>query len=201
MEGFHSMKYHGVIKSNIKGAFTVLPTMVAVSFGLSVLPYPLLSVVDAANGATAFTQQPRLVSASTPYTDTSILDATYYFTVELPATSGEPLQKVTFSQAEGSQLIRFDQQDSVAFEGTRSHHGPKLVLKPAKSDRSSKTVTVAFDPPLQPGKTVTIGIRPVRNPLYDGVYLFGVTAFPPGEQAAGQFLGFGRLQFYTDGNN
>jgi hypothetical protein len=60
---------------------------------------------------------------------------------------------------------------------------------------------VTFDPPVPPGKIITIGLRPTRNPLYDGVYLFRVTAFPPGEKATGQFLGFGRLQFYTDGNS
>ena len=188
-------------KSNIAGISLFLRPLLIVSFGLGALPLPLLSAVDAANGTIAFTQPPRLVSASTPYTDISILDATYYFTIELPATSGEPLQRVTFSQTEGSQRLRFDQQDSVAFEGMRSHHGPKLALKQTNSDRTSQAVTVTFDPSVAPGKTVTIGIRPVRNPLYDGVYLFGVTAFPPGEQAAGQFLGFGRLQFYTDGDN
>ena len=199
------MKYHCTNKSIIKGISTLLRSRFAISFELlvvgGVLPYLLSSAVNAADGTTAFTQPPRLVSASTPYTDTNILDATYYFTIELPATSGEPLQQVTFSQTEGSQRIRFDQQDSVAFEGTRNHPGPKLALKLTKSDRSSQAVTVTFDPPLPPGRTVTIGIHPVRNPLLDGIYLFGVTAFPPGEKVAGQFLGFGRLQFYTDGDN
>ena len=120
----------------------------------------------------------------------------------MPQNAGEPLQRVTFSQTQGSQLIRFDLKHTSAFEGTQDHEGSKLALEPpAKGARQTQTVTVTFDPPVTPGKTVTIALRTDRNPLYDGIYLFGVTAFPPGEQASGQFLGYGRLQFYTDGDS
>lgn len=141
-----------------------------------------------------------MVATTTPYTDTNVWDTTYYFTVELPVTAGEPLQRVTFSQTEGTEHIRFDLKHSSAFEGTRDRRGSKLALKLVKSD-PTQPVTVTFDPPVPPGKTVTIGLRTVRNPLFDGIYLFSVTAFPAGEQANGQFLGFGRLQFYTDGGS
>jgi hypothetical protein len=52
---------------------------------------------------------------------------------------------------------------------------------------------VVFEPAIAPGKTVTVALRPVQNPNFPGVYLFGVTAFPPGEKVHGQFLGFGRF--------
>jgi Protein of unknown function (DUF2808) len=58
---------------------------------------------------------------------------------------------------------------------------------------------VQFNPPVQPGRKVTIALSPQRNPAYSGVYLFGVTAFPTGEKSHGQFLGFGRLHFYDGG--
>ena len=54
--------------------------------------------------------------------------------------------------------------------------------------------TIAFDPPVSPGTTVTVALRAKRNPS-GGVYLFGVTAFPAGERSWGQFLGYGRLHF------
>lgn len=195
----------------MKCVSTFFTTLFVFSTGW-VLPHPVAYAVKT-DGTISFAQPPLLISATTPYTDTNVWDTTYYFTLELPVNAGEPLQRVTFSQTEGTERIRFDLKHSGAFEGTRDRRGPKLTLKPpAKSDlaearylpvvaRQTQPVTVTFDPPVPPGKTVTIGLRTVRNPLYDGVYLFSVTAFPAGEQAAGQFLGFGRLQFYTDGNS
>jgi hypothetical protein len=179
---------------------TLLSILFAVSTELSALPHSVRAA-DVMSRTAAFAEPPRLVSAKTPYTDTSTLDATYYFTLELPANAGVPLQQVSFSQTEGSQRIRFNRKDSSAFEGTPDRPGPKLTVKSTTSDRERQAISVTFDPPVTPGKVITIALRPVRNPLYDGVYLFGVTAFPVGERTNGQFLGYGRFQFYTDGNN
>ncbi len=186
----------------MKCVSTFFSTVLSVGVGLWVLPPPMAIGVKLPDGTITFAQPPLLVGAKTPYTDTNVWDTTYYFTLEFPLTAGEPLQKVTFSQTQGSQLIRFDLKHIYAFEGTQDHERSKLPLKPpAKGDRQTQNVTVTFDPPVSPGKTVTIALRTVRNPIYDGVYLFGVSAFPAGEQANGQFLGYGRLQFYTDSSD
>lgn len=177
---------------------TFFSTLFIVSLGLWVVPHPVARAVKI-NGTTAFAQPPSLVAATTTDKDTDAWVVKYYFTIELPATASEPLQRVTFSQTEGTERIRFHQKETFAFEGTQDHRGPKLALQ-STNNRQPQSISVTFDPPVPPGKTVTIGLLPVRNPRYDGVYLFGVTAFPAGEQAAGQFLGFGRLHFYTDGN-
>lgn len=66
--------------------------------------------------------------------------------------------------------------------------------QPAKSGE----VTVAFNPPVQPGKTVTVALRAKKNPTGGGIYLFGIKAFPGGENSYGQFLGYGRLHFYSN---
>lgn len=173
-----------------------------VGIGLWGLSQPLVQAVRSGNGTVTFAEPPLLVAAKTPYLETSATDTTYYFTLDLPANAGEPLQKVTFLQTEGSQPIKFDLKNNRAFEGTQEHKGSKLTLKPPiQGDRSSQKITVIFDPPVAPGKTVTIALRTIRNPLYDGIYLFGVTAFPAGEQATGQFIGYGRLHFYSDGDS
>lgn len=170
-------------------------TLAAVLEGVTVVP---ATPVQLANGTVSFVQPPRLVAATT--SSNTDVEATYYFTINLPPTADEPLQSVTFFQVEGTEQIRFIQEDSFAFEGTRNHRGPKLALK-SVNDPKTPTVTVTFDPPVPPGKTVTIGLRPLHNPSYDGVYLLGVSAFPPGERATGQFLGYGRLQFYRSGSS
>lgn len=68
----------------------------------------------------------------------------------------------------------------------------------AEVRQAHPSVSVTFDFPVLPGQTLTIGLPLDRNPSYDGVYLFDVTAFPLGKQTAGQSLGVGRLQFYSD---
>jgi hypothetical protein len=76
--------------------------------------------------------------------------------------------------------------------------GPQLKLKEVREDGEAGGVVVVFDVPVEPGTMVTVALRPYQNPRYEGVYLFGVTAFPRGEKAFGQFLGYGRFHFYSN---
>lgn len=149
------------------------------------------------DGTVYFAQPPELVEATTTFKGVNEWGATYYFTLNLPENAGEPLQRLTIIQKEGSSNIRFDLEDSRAFVGTRHRKGTRLTLGEVTREQKTKTVSVIFDPPVSPGQTVTVGLRPVQNPMFSGVYLFGVTAFPQGEKSHGQFLGFGRLHFYN----
>jgi hypothetical protein len=149
----------------------------------------------------SFKKPPNLIDVTTTYKETSAWGARYYFVLELPENAGEPLERVTINQRQGIEDIRFDLKKTQAFEGTPRHEGEKLTLKEVTIDAETKTVSVTFDPPVMPGKTFTIELRPVRNPDVDGVYLFGVTAFPAAEMPYGLYLGPGRLHFYRDGGD
>ena len=48
-------------------------------------------------------------------------------------------------------------------------------------DEATAEITVEFQQPIPPGNNLTVGLKPRRNPDYGGVYLFGVTAYPAGE--------------------
>ncbi|MBD2457009.1 DUF2808 domain-containing protein [Nostoc sp. FACHB-87] len=168
-----------------------------VGVGICSLPQFAANAVTLGSGAIAFAQPPTLVSASTPYNETSVSDTTYYFTVKVPAAAGESLQQVTFTQISGAEEIEFNSNDTFAFVGTRDRRGEKLALKSVVSN-DKQNFTVTFANPVPPDQTVTIGLRTYRNPFNDGVYLFGVKAFPSGQETVGQFLGVGRLQFYKD---
>ncbi|MBW4626288.1 MAG: DUF2808 domain-containing protein [Brasilonema octagenarum HA4186-MV1] len=159
----------------------------------------LSQAVQLRDGKVYFIQPPTLLGAVTTYKDTYVWGATYYFTIGLPENAGEPLQTITIHQREGVDRVRFDLRHTSAFEGTPSKEGPKLALKDVTRDSKTKTLSLIFDPPVPPGRTITLALKPVQNPTVAGVYLFGVTAFPPGEQPHGQFLGYGRLQFYNFG--
>ncbi|BAY49292.1 hypothetical protein SAMD00079811_69210 [Scytonema sp. HK-05] len=177
----------------------LLSTAIACTAVIGGYTVDLSQAVQLRDGKVYFVQPPSLGDVVTTYKETYVWGATYYFTIGLPENAGEPLQRITINQREGVDRVRFDLKDTSAFEGTRSKKGQKLALKDAASDRKTKTISLTFDPPVPPGRTITIALKPVQNPQVAGVYLFGVTAFPPGEQAHGQFLGYGRLQFYNFG--
>ncbi|BAY07233.1 DUF2808 domain-containing protein [Calothrix sp. NIES-2098] len=166
--------------------------------GYTLKPSPAIQLQD---GTVYFAEPPRLVSATTTYNEVYVWGATYYFTLNLPENAGEPLQKVTINQREGLDYVRFDLKNTVAFAETSSHTKQKLGLKDATSDRKTRTTSLIFDPPVDPGKTITIALQPRQNPSVSGVYLFGVTAFPAGKKSHGQFLGYGRLTFYSHGHS
>jgi hypothetical protein len=177
--------------SNLFGAMALVASLLGVTASS-------IQAIQLADGTVSFEKPPRLVKATTTYNQADISGATYYFTIELPENAGEPLQKVTINQRQGFDDIRFDLDDSRAFEGTPRNKGERLTLAAVTKDDETQTISVTFDPPVTPGKTITVGLRPRRNPWTGGVYLFGVTAFPAGEKPYGLYLGVGRLHFYDN---
>lgn len=155
---------------------------------------PLSTPSSGGRGRVSFAKSPRLVTAAASSNRAYEWGATYYFTVSLPETAGVPLQQVTISQIEGDK-IKYRLEKSEAFEGTHRDRGVKLKLGQVTLDKETQTVLVTFDPPIPPGKTVTIGLNPTRNPS-DIICLFRVKVFPAGEQVQPLELGVGRLHFY-----
>jgi len=178
---------------SIATSLGILLTTAMATWGMSM---PFSQAVTLADGTVYFVQPPRLLKATTTQSATYAWGATYYFTLDLPENAGEPLRRVTIAQREGIDALRYDLKDTQAFVGEPRGKRQAVALSEVIGDRKTRTVSVRFDPPIAPGQTVTVGLRPVRNPNIGGVYLFGVTAFPEGQKAHGQFLGFGRLQFY-----
>lgn len=152
------------------------------------------------DGTVYFAKPPRLVKAVTTRSETNVWSATYYFTLSLSPDAGVPLERVTITKTEGAGDIRYSPEETIAFEGTHRDKGQQLTVGEVAIDKETRSVLVTLNPPVPPGKTVTIGLRPVRNPKNGGIYLFGVTAFPAGEKPYGHFLGYGRLHFY-DGSD
>ncbi len=180
--------------------FALVGTGLIATVGILIAPRPAVAI-QLADGTVYFASPPRLGPVSTTNSAVDAWVVTYYFTVAVPANAGEPLGQVTIAQSEGSDRIRFSPQQITAFLGTRDRNTPRITLGSVIADRKTQTVTVNFDPPVPPGQTVTLALSPERNPLYGGVYLFGVTAFPEGTKTHGQFLGFGRLHFYESGHD
>lgn len=179
-----------------------LATSFSVS-GMAVLNnQPLLAIES--NGQIYFEHPPELVSASTTQNTAAISNPTYYFTLSVPEDAGEPLGRVEIIPKDTNtamRSIRYEPEDTQAFLGTPRDRGDALTLGNTDVNDENQTVTINFDQPVPPGSTVTIALKPERNPRLSGIYLFGVTAYPTGESPYGQFLGYGRLHFYQQGDN
>ena len=164
---------------------------------------PSAEAVQLRDGKTYFVQLPFLLGAETTINRIYSWNATYYFAISLPQNMGEPLQKLEIAQTEGFDNVDFYSNETIAYlqspSGDRVAISSKTEVLPSQ-DRDRDKVIITFDPPIpasnQLNSKLIVGLRPVRNPRYDGVYLFGVTAFPQGDRPNSQFLGYGRLSFY-----
>lgn len=155
------------------------------------------SAVTLPNGQTAFDAPPHLIKAESSYSSSN-LPSTYFFTLRIPDNAGEPLKAVKIVQRENLDTIRYQSNATQAFRGNRWAQGPQLSLAAIGGPTETGEMVVEFDPPVQPGKTVTVALKAKQNPTFGGVYQFGVTAYPAGKRGIGQFLGYARLNFYSD---
>jgi hypothetical protein len=177
---------------------SIIPLCLA---SILIVSFSSARAVELEGGRTAFEKSPRLLDAVTTLSSVRVWGAKYYFTIALPNDIGEPLGKITIQQRQGGDEIDFYRDKTFAFVGTRKDKGENLSLASVNWDEQTKTISLIFDPPVSPGTTLTVGLKPKRNPDYGGVYLFGVTAFPVGSNPDGLYLGVGRLQFYEGNTN
>jgi hypothetical protein len=150
-----------------------------------------------ADGRMVFDHAPRLVrTASTLhalYTPTI-----YQFTLTIPENAGASLKAVTITQTTKLELAKFNMARTTAFLGDSFAGGLAVPLASigGAMPADSSAVTITFDQPIAPGKTVTISLEGKPNLLVKGAHLFGITAYPEGENSPGVFLGYGRVQVY-----
>ncbi|MBD2021162.1 DUF2808 domain-containing protein [Leptolyngbya sp. FACHB-36] len=150
---------------------------------------------------TFFSHPPQLVRAAA-FPNGGSVSSTYEFTLTVPKDAGQPLKAVTIAQATNVETVKFNGANHKAFIGRRFADGPEIRLASVGGAQPANPgeATIVFDPPVQPGSTVTIALAAQRNPSWNGVYLFGVTAYPDGKNGLGQFLGYGRINFYGNSN-
>ena len=185
-----------VFSPNLKNLF------MAGSLALGILiPTTFLSAnaFDLGDGRTAFERAPRLIRTAASHSSVNS-PSSYQFTIEVPEDAGEALKAVIISPKKNAKNINFDVSDSNAFIGDSFAGGTSLSLANIGGGQmnGSNEVTFVFDEPVEPGNTVTVSLKVNRNPGGSGVYLFGVTAFPEGENSPGLYLGSGRLHFLRD---
>lgn len=155
------------------------------------------AAVQLADGTTAFNSPPRLTDFVTLDTYTNERHPTYYVTVNLLPEAGESLETLTVSLIEGRFTRLNYRTDGIrVFAGTRRDRGPEYSVAVADFDDDSQTLTIQLAEPAEPGQLITFALDLVRNPRWDGVYLYDVTAAPAGENPRFQRIGTGRIHIY-----
>ncbi len=170
--------------------------------GVNFLIVQSTEALELTSGQRVFEKAPRLIRSAANFRSRDAL-AYYYFTIKLPEDAGEPLKAVTILQKTNLEEITFFPGKTRAFFGDIFKKDLSIPLASAESLVSKQSsdnngVKVVFEKPVESGNTVTISLR-ARNPQYGGIYLFGVTAFPWGENSQGMYLGSGRIHFVIRG--
>ena len=166
---------------------------IGASYGaLTVAP---VGAVEFPDGRVAFEKSPRLLGARATFDGVGVRRVKYYFTLSLPADSGEPLQAVTIAQQPNSETIEFLLEETVAVLGASSRKGEPIEIAAVIQAEEGSPITVELARPIAPGETLTVGVVARRNPRFGGIYLFRVEALPEGEKPLALALGLGRLTF------
>ncbi|MDA0672143.1 MAG: DUF2808 domain-containing protein [Cyanobacteria bacterium] len=166
------------------------------AIALATLPVPSLGV-QFPDGTVAFTTPPRLAAFEATRNLTGVRHVTYYFTVTLPAAADEGLKTLEIQLIEGrANRLGYDLEATTVFGGHPDDRGPDLAIASTAYDEDTQTVTLTLAEAAAPGQDLTVALHPVRNPVWEGVYLFELTAWPAGELTRSQRVGTARLHLY-----
>ncbi|HAC66116.1 MAG TPA: hypothetical protein DCF68_21930 [Cyanothece sp. UBA12306] len=165
---------------------------------LTVLVSPAIAR-ELGSGLTVFDKSPLLTNMVTTLSSIRVAGAKYYLTIKLGENVGEPLEKLTLQQSNGSEIVSYYLEQTVAFEGTPVNRGRSLSISETKQNLDNNKISIILDPPINPGTTFTVEFKPKRNPEKPGVYRFTISAYPAGEKPQGLYIGMGRLRFYHHG--
>ncbi|MFM7574486.1 MAG: DUF2808 domain-containing protein [Snowella sp.] len=123
--------------------------------------------------------------------------ASVTFSIQVPANARQSLKAITINPITNVETIAFKEADTRAVMGEDYASGTPLALSSigGEQDPNDKSTTLVFDQPIEPGNTVTVRLKVEKNPLYGGIYLLKITAFPDNQNGHGLPLGNIRLHF------
>lgn len=174
-----------------------LALALALPVGLLVAPL-LLSAAPARalelRGQTHFLSPPWKVSLRNYYWYTNESGGEYYITIDLPEKADASLGALQILQTRGvDRSFSFDERASRAFLGLPRREGAKVPVV-VRFDDNQRLLRIDFPEPVPPGSTLTVALRPFRNPSQSDTYLFQVTAFPAGPNPVATPVGSVTLQ-------
>jgi hypothetical protein len=172
----------------ISTILAILTLVVGVDF-LVIKP---VTAVELTGGQKAFESSLHLIRTTTNFREHHISATRYKFTIEVPQDAGEALKSVKITQKKSFDTVMFNADKTEVSLGSKIVND-KISLAAMTGESQPGETIIVFDTPIEPGNTVTISVKPKQNPSKGGVYLFGVTAYPTGENSPGLYLGSGRI--------
>ncbi|MDX2217060.1 MAG: DUF2808 domain-containing protein [Oculatellaceae cyanobacterium bins.114] len=170
----------------------LLKTLISGSFLL--LSFPAIAA-QLSNGQQVFDRAPRVVRVVSNSAQVNQSGDTYRLVISVPEDAGAPLQAIRITQRADQEAIAFQPNETRIFAMNPRTEISQMNLGGTEPEPGE--VMVVLEQPVQPGQTVTLYLKPERNPSQDGIYSLGVTAYPVGEDSPGLFLGYSRLNFYA----
>jgi hypothetical protein len=143
-----------------------------------------------------FRKSPRLARAMTTYRSPRA-ESYYIFEIDIPAEAESSLKKVIIEQQKNVETIRIFPQKTKALIITKKEEEIPIIAT-LDLNNNQNQLTINFTQPIPAGNKIRLKIRAI-NPLYGGIYQFGVTVFPEGNNPRSLYLGIGRLQFDQPG--
>lgn len=157
------------------------------------LPAPPAPALEL-RGQTYFQSPPWKVSLRNYYWYVEQSGGEYYITIELPEKADASLGALQILQTRGvDRSFSFDERASRAFLGLPRREGAKVPVV-VRFDDNQRLFRIDFPEPVAPGSTLTVALRPFRNPSQSDTYMFQVTAFPAGPDPVASPVGFVNLQ-------
>jgi hypothetical protein len=173
--------------------FTFYLLIIATTFmGVNLVPSQSIQAREITNGQKTFIRLPRLISSAAIFPQQNSSISRYQFTIEVPENAGEALKAIKITQKKNLETVVFNQNKTRAVEGNNIK-GREISLATMGEESQPGETTVVFNKPIEPGNTVTISVKPKQNPFVGGVYLFGITAYPTGNNSVETYLGSVRI--------
>ena len=173
---------------------SVLATLAVLGVAAAAQP---LSLAGERKGTAHFVRPPWRADLVSFTTTAGRPNPKYFFTVELDQGAGASLGGLEIRQTRGvDSSFPISAERTQAFLGRPRRQGQSVPVQASFSSHE-RLVQIRFPQPVPPGSTVTVVLRPWRNPATADTYMFQVSALPAGPNPVVAPLGFATLRIYS----
>jgi len=144
-----------------------------------------------------FRKSPRLTRTATTYRSPRA-KSSYIFEIEIPENAEASLAKIVINQQKNVEIIKLLPDETRAFNITNGEQEIPIATS-LNVNQEQNEITINLQQPIPAGEKLRLKLRGI-NPLYGGVYQFGVTVFPEGDNVRSLYLGIARLHFNQAGD-
>jgi hypothetical protein len=173
--------------------YLLILAILGINYPLKLLPIHAQSISEETS---FFRKSPRLIRAATTFRNPRAI-ATYFFEIKMPEDASDSLQSVVINQQKNSETIKFFPDQTKAFIDNNQQESIPITAELERNEDKNQ-LKILLKQPVKPGDILTLAIR-AKNPLYGGIYQFGVTAYPQGNNPQPLYLGIGRIHFTIPG--